>query len=139
MKKSNIRAAEAASSSDAMLKLERALALHRQGEVCQAGALYRDILMLEPDNFNALHLLGAFALQSGDIQAAYELITRAAAIAPQLALVHLHRGVALQGLQRYGEALLSYRRALRIDPGQVDANFNEGLCLLLNGDLEAGW
>ena len=41
--------------------LAEALAAHRQGRLAEAEALYRRILALVPQHFDALHLLGVIA------------------------------------------------------------------------------
>lgn len=113
--------------------LQRAIALHQQGELRQAGALYLEVLETEPDNFDALHLLGVYALQTDDTLAAYDLISRAVAIDPGEAIAHTNLGVAQQRLRRYDDALASYRRALEIAPDSPMALNNYGSALLETG------
>ena len=42
-------------------------------------------------------------------------------------------------LRRYHDALVSYARALEIDPEHAEARWNDALCRLLLGDFDAGW
>ena len=45
-------------------RLAAAVALHQQGRLTEAEALYRDILRRDPNHFDALHLCGVAALQA---------------------------------------------------------------------------
>ncbi len=46
--------------------LATAVQHHQDGRVAEAEALYRQILAAEPDNSEALHLLGVLSLQQGE-------------------------------------------------------------------------
>lgn len=111
MKNSQNQAVPQASSTSALL--QRAIELHHQGDIRQAGLLYLDILEMERDNFDTLQLLGVYALQTNDDQAAFDLISRALEIDPQQAMAHPNLGLALQRLQRFDDALLAYDLALQ--------------------------
>ena len=111
------------------LKLQQAVALHRKGQLAQAGALYRQILEMQPGHFDALHLLGVVAQQSGNPQAAIELISRAIKINPGNADAYSNIGNALRDLKRHEEALACYNRALEIKPDYAEPLYNRGLAL----------
>ena len=110
--------------------MARAIALHQQGQLQQAAMLYLEVLAVEPDNFDALHLLGVFALQSGDAQAACDMIAKALAVRPDAAAAHGNRGAALQKLGRLDEALLAYQQALLLTPDDLDTRVNRACTLL---------
>lgn len=57
--------------------MHNALVEQQAGRLEQAAALYRDALELQPDNFNALHMLGVVHLQLGNVHVALKLICRA--------------------------------------------------------------
>ncbi|MES2740733.1 MAG: tetratricopeptide repeat protein [Pseudomonadota bacterium] len=103
------------------LALRRAIELHQQGALQQAAALYLDILAIEPDHFDALHLLGVYALQADDAAAGFDLIARAIEIDPRQALAHVNLGVTLQKLGRRDDAITSYQRALALEPEHLTA------------------
>jgi tetratricopeptide (TPR) repeat protein len=46
-----------------------ALELHQAGKLEQAEQLYRKVLRIQPDYFDALHMLGVAALQAGQLLA----------------------------------------------------------------------
>lgn len=94
----------------------RGVALHQTGQLEQAQTLYQQALELQPDNADALHLMGVLASQTGDHGRAIELIDRAIAIRPQAPEFFGNRGNALRALGRLEEALASYDRAILIKP-----------------------
>ena len=57
--------------------LSQAVRLHQVGRLQQAAALYGEALAGDPNNADALHLLGMVALQQGQPKSAAELIGKA--------------------------------------------------------------
>lgn len=117
-------------------KLQTAVALHQQGELAQAQALYDDILRAEPLHFDALHLSGVVARQQGQLQRALDLIQGALALDAGQAIAHCNLGVVLQDLQRHEAALASFERALALQPGYALALSNRGNALRHLGRME---
>ena len=118
-----------AGSPDAATLLQQAVAHHQGGRLAQAQALYREVLILAPRQFDALHLLGVIARQQGDAPLAVELIGQAIAINPAQATPHCNLGAALQDLGRSADALASYDEALRLNPAYAMALANRGNAL----------
>lgn len=112
-----------------MAKLQQAVALHQQGRLGEAEALYREVIGMDAKNFDALHLLGVVAIQTGRPQLACDLIGQALTINRRVAEAHSNYGAALKDLLRHEDALASYDRALRLKPGYFDALYNRGLAL----------
>ena len=61
-------------------KLEEAIALHQGGQVRQAEQIYKQILRINSQDAEALHLLGVVALQAKKYEVAVELIKQATKI-----------------------------------------------------------
>ena len=99
---------------------------HQAGRLGDAQTAYREALSLDPDNAEALHLLGVLANQVGDNEAAVTLIERAIQRDRTHADYHTNLGVALAALDRGDEAEAAYRRALDLDPCHGDALANLG-------------
>lgn len=116
--------------------LQQAVALHQRGDLSQAEALYAEVLRREPENFDALHLMGVLARQGGAPESAAELIARAIAIAPDKAIAHCNLGAALQDAGRHADALASYERALALQPAYPMALANRGNALRKLGRLD---
>ena len=110
-------------------KLRAAVALHQQGQLNQAKALYVEILHSQPQHFDALQLLATVAAQQKHSAAAVELFDQALKIRPHHADALNNRGLALQDLKRSEEALENYDRALTIEPGNAEALNNRGIAL----------
>ena len=55
--------------------IELALKYHSAGELQKAEAIYQQLLQIDPNNSDALHLLGVIAHQVGNNDAALDLIT----------------------------------------------------------------
>ena len=57
--------------------LAKALALHEQGRLDEAGRLYAAILAVRPDHFDALQMLGVVKLAKGEPAEALRLVSQA--------------------------------------------------------------
>lgn len=117
--------ARAATQANAV-NLNTAITLHQQGRLVEAEAIYKEILLLQPQHFDALQLLAAIALQRKDSALAVELFDNALKIKPDSAEALNNRGAALRDLKRYEQALESYDQALKIKPDYIDALNNRG-------------
>src|SRR5205823_1196685 len=62
--------------------LQQAVAMHRSGRLAEAEAIYRKVLAANPNDADALQLLGAIAHQLDRYGASIELIRRSLAIVP---------------------------------------------------------
>lgn len=117
-------------------QVEHGIALHQQGKLSEAQAIYRTILLSSPDRADVLHLLGISNYQLGKYQESVELIDRAIKIDPTQAAPYSNIGLALHRLGRLEEALSSYDRALAIVPDFAEALYNRGIVLRDAGNPE---
>ena len=122
------REAVAGVGSDALF--DQAMALHRQGQLAAAEAIYRRILGANPSHLDALQLLGVIEFQSGHFEAAAALLRQAVSMAPEAVGLHCNLGLALQQLGRAEEALACQDRALALKPDFAEALNNRGSALL---------
>ena len=106
--------------------LQDALALHEQGRIAEAAAVYRQIVARDPQNAEALHLLGVAQLQSGNAGQSIALIARAIAIDSRNANYHSNFGLALSRSGRSEEALASFDAALSINPNSANTLNHRG-------------
>ena len=118
-------------------KLNNALEMHQKNELNQAMALYEEILRLQPDNFNALHLAGVIALQKTDFPKGAELIARAIQINPEFAPAYHNLGCALEAQKQYEAALQNFNKAISLKPDYQDAYNRRGDVLKVLGRYEA--
>ena len=106
--------------------LRRATAHHQRGQFQEAEALYRQVLAIQPDNFDALHLCGVLVHQRGDAPEALKLIARALKTNARSAAAHSNYGTVLAAVERHEEALESYERAIALKPDYAGALNNRG-------------
>ena len=114
---------------DVTTLFDQAFALHQQGQLEQASALYDQVLQKSPRDFDALHLRGVIAARSQNPALAVELISRAIQVNPAVAAAHSNLGAALKALNRLEEAVASYDRAIRLTPNTAEAHSNRGNAL----------
>ena len=118
--------------------LKQAFMLHKQGKMSQAKLTYEQILQRQPNNFDALHLLGVIAGQNKNHSLAVEFLIKAVEINPNSFAAHLNLGLSLKAINRTYEAIVSYDRALQLKPDLADAHNNRGVALeYLNRSEEA--
>jgi protein O-GlcNAc transferase len=111
-------------------KLSAAVALHKQGNLDQAEALYLDLLKTDPRNADALQYLGMLNAQKGQTDAAIAYLQQALAISPQHFAALSNLGKALVDLQRFEPALEQFDRALQVRPDAAQLWHNRGNALL---------
>src|SRR5262245_19501918 len=92
--------------------LEMAIKHHQEGRLRAAEEIYREILRVEPNQVDALHLLGVIAYQARNLDEAVTWCRRAVELRSNHAEAHNHLGVALKDQGRLDEAVASCRRAL---------------------------
>jgi tetratricopeptide (TPR) repeat protein len=115
-----------APSQPVQTDLDIALQHHRTGRLPEAETLYREILAVEPNNADALHLLGVVAHQTGRAELAVEMIGAAIASNPEVPAYHCNLGVALGALGRLTEAIEAYQAAVERQPDLAEAITNMG-------------
>jgi predicted TPR repeat methyltransferase len=125
-----------AQASPADLLLKQAMDAHMANRREAARALYLELLAMQADHPDGLHLLGVLEGQSRNHDRAVELIARAIAVNPQEPMFHNNLGNVCQGAERFEEAELHYRRAIELDPGRYDAINNVAVLQGRRGDLE---
>jgi len=101
--------------------LAEAVALHQAGRLDAAAALYESVLREQPEQPDALHLLGLVAHQRGDAAAALDLIRRALQQRASFPVAHNNLANILRGLGRRAEAASHYQQALALRPELVAA------------------
>lgn len=117
--------------------LRQGLALQRAGQLEQAAPLYMRILENDPNQVDALELLGQVALQTGKLRLAQQLLERAVAIKPDLGPAWRDLGYAANARGDTARARECLVRAVKYMP--EDAGLNNDLGALLSdlGETDA--
>lgn len=106
--------------------LQMAIDHHRQGELTRAEWAYLEVLEHEPENTDALHLVGVLTHQMGDTKAAIDRVQQSLAIDPDQAGALNNLGNMLVDAERHEEAIESYRRVIELKPDYIRAHHNLG-------------
>jgi tetratricopeptide (TPR) repeat protein len=117
--------------------LASAVQHYRAGRLAEAETVCRQIIAVQPQHADALHLLGLIAHRTRHYQAAAKLISSAIAINDDVARYHHSLGNVLQALQRIPEAMQSYRRAIERNPTLAIAHHRLGLLEYANNNFAA--
>jgi cytochrome c-type biogenesis protein CcmH/NrfG len=91
--------------------------------------MYGELLARNPEDADALHLLGMLFHDTGRFDSALGSIARAIELRPETPYYHSNLGNVLQQLKRFDDAELCYRQALRLDPQLAEAHNNLGNAL----------
>jgi predicted O-linked N-acetylglucosamine transferase (SPINDLY family) len=116
--------------------LAQAIQAQQAGQLLRAEALYSQVLQLEPDHPQALHLQGVLAQQRGQSDRALMLIRKAIGIKPKAPACHNDLGNVLQARGELDAAIESFRQALALAPDDASVHYNLALALLHHGDPE---
>jgi predicted O-linked N-acetylglucosamine transferase (SPINDLY family) len=106
--------------------IDKGIQLHQAGEFPRAETVYRQVLAIDPDHADANQLLGTIAYQTGNHDAAVQLISKAIRKTPGVANYHSNLGNAFKGLGRLDDAADSYRNAVLLNPDLAVAHNNLG-------------
>jgi protein O-GlcNAc transferase len=109
--------------------LAKALGEYEAGRLREAELLLREILTLNANRADGLHLLGLIAHRTGQHDAAVEWIRKAIAANGKVATYYSNLGNAVQALGRLDEAVAQYKQALAVNPKYAVACHNLGCAL----------
>jgi predicted O-linked N-acetylglucosamine transferase (SPINDLY family) len=109
--------------------LARAYALQLAGRLDEAQAGYAAVLAENPDQFDAVHMLGVLALQTGRPDEAAARLAHAVRLAPRDPGARNNLGEAWRQLGKLEEAAASFREAAALLPGYTAAQYNLGVVL----------
>jgi tetratricopeptide (TPR) repeat protein len=117
-------------------QIELAMRRHRAGDMGGAEKIYRQILDVEPNHPDALHLLGVLSGQRGKNDAAVDLIGRAVKIKPDYPDAIKNLGTILAQMNRFEEAIGAYRKVVEMRPNDADSHRDLAVVLRMGGRLE---
>ena len=108
---------------------QRAVSLHRSGDLPRAIGLYRFLTARFPKNAQTLFALGTAESQLGNHTEGITLLEESLRLLPANPKAHNNIANALICLNRFDEALARYVRATEADPNHAEAYFNQGSLL----------
>ena len=109
---------------------------HRCGDFEAAESMYRQVLRSEPEQPDALHLMGLLAFQTDRLADSIYFFRRALAVRPMFANAwhSLAKALHLQG--RADEASVAYRRAISLANDYVEAYCDYATLLAERGQVD---
>ncbi len=111
------------------LQISHAITLHRQGMLNEAEKIYHDILSMEPNQIDALHLTGLLNSQRGDYLRAIDFYNKTLSYDPKFSGAYHNRAIALNSLGKHTQSIDSFTKALTLDPRNADTHYNLGSVL----------
>lgn len=117
-------------------RLREALGHHQAGRLDDALRLYDAVLADDPEQFDALNLSGALALQRGEPGRAVDRLERAVAAHPDGVDAWCHLGLALLAGREPEAAVAPLERALSLDPELAQARVGLARAMLDAGRLQ---
>ena len=106
-----------------------AIALHQQGKLDQAEALYMKILGADPALFGPRYYMGILRMQQNRFEEACTFLGEASTVYPDDLGCLMNYGMALRAARRVEEALAMFDRALAIQPNMAEGLYDRGVAL----------
>ena len=113
-----------------------AVNFHQTGQIARAEGIYRKVLQADPNQPDALNLLGVIAHQQGRHDLAVEQIGRAISLNPKGISYLNNFGLACHALGRLEKAMAAYRRALELAPKNAEVLNNLANLLHDQGNVQ---
>jgi tetratricopeptide (TPR) repeat protein len=101
----------------------------REGDLDGAIVSLQGFLEKNPENPNALFLLGVSYARKKRCQEAVDTLTRATELSPEVPVAHFELGLCYRELGDLPKALEAYDAATQADPANADSAYNAGLIL----------
>ena len=117
----------------------RGTALNALGRPAEAIAAFHHAITVAPGDAEVLLNCGNAHAELDQMELAEQLIRRAIACAPDMAEAHASLGDLLTRMGRLPESIAASGAAISLRPDFATAHWNQGVALLLSGDMQAGW
>jgi uncharacterized protein (TIGR02466 family) len=117
--------------------LQQAFRHLTRGELAPGEAMLSRALAMQPENADALHLMGQMRWVQKRYGEAEDYYRKTIAKEPRRAEAHAHLGQALHAAERHDEAIAEFREALRLKSDLADAHFGLGLAFAAKKDFAA--
>ena len=114
-------------SSNESQKIQQAISFLQSGQFALAQKTLTELLDVNPQNHEALHLLGLVFGQQNQLPLAYDLISRAIELNPKISLYYSNRGEIVRQLGKPKLAIEDLNLAISIEPQNASLFFNRGV------------
>jgi len=117
-------------------KMQDAMELQADGKHDEARNIVKSVLRENPDNVDALNLMGGIRIAQNAHNDAEAFFRRAVELAPDFAVAWSSLGASLKEQGRFEEAVEALERALSLEPGNAEWHCYLGTMLLVWGKEE---
>ena len=122
--------------SDIAYIIEKALSYQREGKLIEAERIYNEVLKINPNQPDAMHLLGMIACSNQNYDRAIKLINDAILLNPKEADYHTNLSSAYLGLKQTALAKSHLKIAIQLNPNMSQAHYNLGNVLFAEGSID---
>jgi tetratricopeptide (TPR) repeat protein len=109
---------------------------HQAGQLAVAETIYRQVLRENPDDADAIQLLGIIAGQRGDRDTAIELIRKSIQLKPDHPGAYRNLAPLLAQKGQLDDAIAAYRKFLELRPNSPEIHVDLGAALKACGRLD---
>lgn len=115
--------------------LNTAIEYHQNGNFQEAENIYREVLKTNPDNLDALYLLGIISQQKGYLDDAVNFLNRALLIKP---VFEIYKALAEVYYDKNDpdQAIILYKKAIEFDPEFTEGFYNLGVLFQKHGNFD---
>ena len=111
------------------------IAYHKQGNLDDAEAIFKQLLAASPNNTDLMYRLGKVYLDKGMLNDAGELFRQVLQIDPNNGAAHNGLANLFYRQHKLDDAMIEYRTALQLDPNLSDANLDLGNAYFAKGEF----
>jgi predicted O-linked N-acetylglucosamine transferase (SPINDLY family) len=104
--------------------LDSAIEFHQKGFLNNAQKQYENIIKFDPNNFQAIHLLGVIFFQKKNYLKSIKLINKSININPNNFSAYNNLGNVFRELKKYADAIKAYNKAIEINPNYTGCLYN---------------
>ncbi len=113
---------------------DRALLLHKNGNLQLAITIHTLILQEEPRHQSSLHAMGLIALNNNELENSLDFLNKALDVAPDNAVLYYDRALIFQKQGEHSAAVKNYDLALFLNKTYTVAYSNRGIALEALGE-----
>ena len=106
--------------------LEKGIFLHKKNSLDEAKKIYKEIIEIEKENFQAMHLLGIIFFQQKNYDQGIQCIEKSLQINNKNYSALNNLGNIFLELKKYPEAIEKYKKALNLNKNYTAAIYNLG-------------
>ena len=107
--------------------LNKALTLHKMGNLGEARLIYEQLLKKDQNNFELMNLLGVISLQQKKYDDAVIQISKAISINSNHHALYNNLGVTYKEMENYEDAIKNFKKAIEIKSDYAEAYNNLGI------------